>query len=106
MHTRLMETFPKEKIDEFNRAFQKEIETFEFKFSVNSYEDLKRDPKAYGLTESKRGLNFILRDEQYPDTKKVVIIYATLYSDGRLVIEHQSIYQRDVDLINKLMKED
>ena len=50
MYTHPMGGFPEEKIDEFNRAFQKAIEIFEFKFSVNSYEDLKKNPKAYGLT--------------------------------------------------------
>lgn len=106
MHTHPMGGFPEEKIDEFNKAFQKVIEIFEFKFSANNYEDLKRDPKAYGFTESKRGMNFILKNEANYGLKQVVIMDATLYSDGKVRVEHQSIYKRDLDLINKLMKED
>ena len=57
-----METF--KYIDKFNEELQRKIRTLELNVEIESYEDLKKNPKKYMFCEWEDHISFILKNRE------------------------------------------
>ena len=95
------------RIKEFNEELQSRIKRLEWNIEVGSYEDLKKNPKAYNVYECEDYLRFFVKDRINGRIKNIMNITATAYIPNEGVeIKVDYISVHDLAFINRITKGD
>ena len=89
----------------FNEELQRDIALLKWNIDVKSYEDLKKNPRAYNFFEDESYLRFFVKDRKNGRMKKILIVTAIAYNRG-VILKNTGISFPDFDFLNRITKND